>query len=128
MKSSISFKSRMYNYNNSISDSNDLSMDYYPREIHCYISYKLIYLNICFFQTLNYSKNNNVLANFDFSKIDAKDPSLREGHKLIYNREASFELKLEYNDGPQKMASFEAIRCKILLGGMRIIQFKLDLN
>ena len=60
---------------------------------------------------------NNILSNFDFREIDAKDPSLSEGHKLIYNREVPFELRLEDTDGPQEVASFEAIRCKILLGG-----------
>ena len=95
MKSYISTKSNMYNYNNSISDS-----------------------------------TNNVLANFDFSEIDAKDPSLSEGHKLIYNREVPFELRLEDNDGPQEVASFEAIRCKILIGGEdnNPIQIRLELS
>ena len=95
MKSYISTKSSMYNYNNSISDS-----------------------------------SNNVLANFDFSEIDAKDPSLSEGHKLIYNREVPFELRLEDNDGPQEVASFEAIRCKILIGGEENnpVQIRLELS
>ena len=95
MKSFVSTKSSMYNYNNSISDS-----------------------------------GNNVLANFDFSEIDAKDPSLSEGHKLIYNREVPFELRLEDNDGPQEVASFEAIRCKILLGGEESnpVQIRLELS
>ena len=74
--------------------------------------------------------SNNVLANFDFSEIDAKDPSLSEGHKLIYNREVPFELRLEDNDGPQEVASFEAIRCKILIGGEENnpIQIRLELS
>ena len=74
--------------------------------------------------------NTNVLANFDFSEIDAKDPSLSEGHKLIYNREVPFELRLEDNDGPQEVASFEAIRCKILIGGEENnpIQIRLELS
>ena len=59
------------------------------------------------------SDNNNILCNFDFSEIDSKDPSLSEGHKLIYNREVPFELRLEDNDGPQEVASFESIRCKV---------------
>ena len=63
------------------------------------------------------SDNNNILCNFDFSEIDSKDPSLSEGHKLIYNREVPFELRLEDNDGPQEVASFESIRCKVLTAG-----------
>ena len=85
----------------------------------------------------NFNYNNsvsdsstNVLANFDFSEIDAKDPSLSEGHKLIYNREVPFELRLEDNDGPQEVASFEAIRCKILIGGEENnpVQIRLELS
>jgi hypothetical protein len=61
--------------------------------------------------------SNDILANFDFSEIEEKDPSLSEGHKLLYDREVPFELRLEDSNGPQEVASFEAIRCKILLGG-----------
>ena len=74
--------------------------------------------------------NNDVLTNFDFSEIDCKDPSLSEGHKLIYNREAPFELRLEDNNGPQEVASFESIRCKILIKGEinHPIQIRLELS
>ena len=63
------------------------------------------------------SSKNDILCNFDFSEIDSKDPSLSEGHKLVYNREAPFELRLEDNDGPQEVASFESIGCKVLIIG-----------
>ena len=76
------------------------------------------------------SENNDVLTNFDFSEIDNKDPSLSEGHKLIYNREVPFELRLEDNNGPQEVASFESIRCKILIKGEinHPIQIRLELS
>ena len=61
--------------------------------------------------------SNDILANFDFKEIEEKDPSLSEGHKLLYDREVPFELRLEDSNGPQEVASFEALRCKILLGG-----------
>lgn len=94
MKSYISNKSYNSNYNNSISDT------------------------------------NNIFSNFDFSEIEAKDPSLSEDHKLIYNREVPFELRLEDNDGPQEIASFEAMRCKILIGGEKNnpIQIRIELS
>ena len=60
---------------------------------------------------------NDILASFDFREIEEKDPSLSEGHKLLYDREVPFELRLEDNNGPQEVASFEALRCKILCGG-----------
>ena len=76
------------------------------------------------------TENNDVLTNFDFSEIDNKDPSLSEGHKLIYNREVPFELRLEDNNGPQEVASFESIRCKILIKGEinHPIQIRLELS
>jgi hypothetical protein len=61
--------------------------------------------------------SNDILSNFDFGEIEEKDPSLSEGHIMLYDREVPFELKLEDNNGPQEVESFEAIRCKILCGG-----------
>ena len=86
--------------------------------------------NINNYSNIISDNSNNVLANFDFSEIDAKDPSLSEGHKLIYNREVPFELRLEDTEGPQEVASFEAIRCKILIGGEENnpIQIRIELS
>ena len=69
------------------------------------------------FKQTSEQNSNDILANFDFSEIEEKDPSLSEGHKLLYDREVPVELRLEDSNGPQEVASFEAIRCKILLGG-----------
>ena len=79
---------------------------------------------------INSDSGNNILCNFDFNEIDAKDPSLSEGHKLLYNREVPFELRLEDNDGPQEVASFESIRCKVLTAGEEnnIIQIRIELS
>jgi hypothetical protein len=62
-------------------------------------------------------EGNTVLGNFDFSAIEELDPSLSEGHRLAYDKEVPFELRLEDTNGPQEVASFEAIRAKILLIG-----------
>lgn len=62
-------------------------------------------------------EENNVFGNFDFSSIEEQDPSLGEGHRLVYDREVPFELRLEETTGPQEIASFEAIRAKILIIG-----------
>jgi len=74
--------------------------------------------------------SNDILANFDFTEIDEKDPSLGEGHKMIYDREVPFELKSEENNGPQEVASFEALRCKILIGGVENnpLQIRIELS
>ena len=50
----------------------------------------------------------------DLSKIEAKDPSLADGFKVIYNKEVPLDIKIETNEGPKDLASFELIRCKIL--------------
>jgi hypothetical protein len=65
----------------------------------------------------NKNIENTVLGNFDFSAIEELDPSLSEGHRLAYDKEVPFELRLEDTNGPQEVASFEAIRTKILVIG-----------
>ena len=60
---------------------------------------------------------NTISGNFDLLSLDEMDPSLTEGHRLSYDREVPFELRLEDNIGPQEVASFEAIRAKVLMIG-----------
>ena len=76
------------------------------------------------------SDQNDILANFDFTEIELKDPSLSQGHKLLYDREVPFELRLEDNNGPKEVASFEALRCKILCGGeeKNPVQIRIELS
>ncbi len=62
-------------------------------------------------------KDETLLSNLDFSHIEELDPSLVDGHRIAYDREAPFELRLEDTNGPQEVASFEAIRAKVLLHG-----------
>jgi len=73
---------------------------------------------------------HTVLGNFDFSQIEELDPSLSEGHRLVYDREVPLELRLEDSSGPQEVASFEAIRAKILIMGDEInpTQIRLELS
>ena len=66
------------------------------------------------------SQCNNILTNFDFRAIDEKDPSLSEGHKLFFCNDIPFEIRIEENNEDKKqndIASFELIKCKILMGG-----------
>ena len=74
--------------------------------------------------------SNDIIASFDFREIEEKDPSMSEGHKILYDREIPFELILEDSNGPQEVASFETLRCKILLGGVENnpIQIRLELS
>ena len=80
------------------------------------------------YNNFNTENTNDVIANFDFSEIEEKDPSLSEGHKMLYDREVPFELRLEDNNGPQEVASFEVLRCKILVKNEDSSQFQIRLE
>mmetsp|Transcript_27406 Transcript_27406/g.66083 ORF Transcript_27406/g.66083 Transcript_27406/m.66083 type:complete len:241 (+) Transcript_27406:35-757(+) len=54
---------------------------------------------------------------FDFSAIEDMDPSLSEGHRVVYDRECPFELRVQSEAGPQEVGTLEAIQCKILVLG-----------
>ncbi len=44
------------------------------------------------------------------------DPSLAEGHQIVFDREVPFELRIQDpNSGPQEVGTLEAVRAKILL-------------
>jgi len=63
-------------------------------------------------------KNENFLSNLDFTQIEENDPSLSEGHKLLFDREVPFELRVgDETTGPQEVAYFESIRAKVLIAG-----------
>jgi len=49
--------------------------------------------------------------------MEENDPSLAEGHRLVFDREVPFELRLDDNNGPHEVASFESIRAKVLVLG-----------
>mmetsp|Transcript_3028 Transcript_3028/g.7754 ORF Transcript_3028/g.7754 Transcript_3028/m.7754 type:complete len:239 (+) Transcript_3028:78-794(+) len=60
----------------------------------------------------------SVLDSFDFTPVEDTDPSLLGGHKVIYDRECPFELRVQDVDtSPQEVGTLEAVRCKILLRG-----------
>ncbi|CEL93927.1 unnamed protein product [Vitrella brassicaformis CCMP3155] len=60
-----------------------------------------------------------MLSTFDFTAIESMDPSLAEGHRVVYDRECPFELRVQESDAnaPQEVGTLEAIKCKILLLG-----------
>jgi hypothetical protein len=48
---------------------------------------------------------------------------LAEGHSVLYDREAPFELRIQDpNNGPQEVGTLEAIRVKILV----LVSYLLD--
>jgi hypothetical protein len=50
----------------------------------------------------------------DLSNIESKDPSLVDGFNIIYNKEVPLDIKLETEEGPKDIASFESINVKVL--------------
>ena len=62
--------------------------------------------------------SKSILNAFDFHAIDEMDPSLADGHRILYDREVPFELRIQDSDtGPQEVGTLEAIKVKILVLG-----------
>eukprot|EP00742_Colponemidia_sp_Colp-10_P001089 GILJ01001179.1.p1 GENE.GILJ01001179.1~~GILJ01001179.1.p1 ORF type:complete len:237 (+),score=40.93 GILJ01001179.1:89-799(+) len=60
----------------------------------------------------------SILGTFDFTAIEELDPSLADGHRVVYDREVPFELRIQDSAaGPQEVGTLEAIKAKILLIG-----------
>jgi hypothetical protein len=60
----------------------------------------------------------SVMSTFDLGAVDEMDPSLAEGHRIIYDREVPFELRIqEAGQTPQEVGTLEAIKVKVLLLG-----------
>jgi len=60
----------------------------------------------------------NTGFSLDLSGIEELDPSLTEGHKVVYEREVPFELRI--NSGgrnPEEVGSLESVKAKILVLG-----------
>jgi len=70
------------------------------------------------FEQQSVHSNASFLDAFDFTAIEEMDPSLAEGHRVVYDREVPFELRVQDAEtGPQEVGTLEAIRCKILALG-----------
>ena len=64
------------------------------------------------------AQDEGVLSQFDFSAIEDMDPSLSGGHRVIYDREVPFELRVQQvSEVPQEVGTLEAVRVKILIIG-----------
>jgi len=60
----------------------------------------------------------DLMQSLDFSSIEEMDPSVADGHRIIFDREVPFELRIqEGQDGPQQVGTLEAIKVKILILG-----------
>lgn len=62
--------------------------------------------------------SGSLLDGADFAAIEEMDPSLAEGHRVVYDREVPFELRVQDAEvGPQEVGTLEAVRTKILVLG-----------
>mmetsp|Transcript_24105 Transcript_24105/g.44073 ORF Transcript_24105/g.44073 Transcript_24105/m.44073 type:complete len:236 (-) Transcript_24105:88-795(-) len=60
----------------------------------------------------------DIMQTLDFTSIEEMDPSIEDGHRIIYDREVPFELRVQDSaDGPQQVGTLEAIKVKILILG-----------
>ena len=50
----------------------------------------------------------------DFSNLDNQDPSLKEGYKLVFQKEIPIDIKLQTKKAKKDISSFEAITFKVL--------------
>jgi hypothetical protein len=76
-------------------------------------------------------KEQSVLNAFDFSQINEMDPSMVDGHRIYYDREVPFELRIQdENSTPQEVGTLEAIRAKVLVKGegQAIDEIKVELT
>ncbi|CAG9332018.1 unnamed protein product [Blepharisma stoltei] len=67
---------------------------------------------------MNDERGDSLINSFDFSAIEEMDPSLSEGHRVAYDREVPFELRIQDSgSGPQEVGTLEAIKVKVLILG-----------
>ena len=60
----------------------------------------------------------SLTSTFDKGRVDEMDPSLAEGHRIIYDREVPFELRIqEAGQEPQEVGRLEAVKVKVLTLG-----------
>ena len=58
----------------------------------------------------------NELTTFDFSVMEDTDPSLIDGHSIVFNKEVPFELRIqEVGSEPQEVGTLESINVKLLV-------------
>jgi len=63
-----------------------------------------------------YEQSALTLQTFDFSAIEALDPSLSDGSRLLFDRELPAHIRFE--DSPEQNEIIENVRVRILLQGL----------
>ncbi|KAL9656522.1 hypothetical protein ABK040_005284 [Willaertia magna] len=65
---------------------------------------------------INNTTSNSLLSGIDFKVIDEMDPSLAEGHQLIFDKEVPIELRtMDQHESESELGTLEAIRVKVLI-------------
>ena len=65
------------------------------------------------------SSSGNLLTNLDFKTIDEMDPSLGEGHRIVFDKEIPVEMRTNdsNNNSVQDVGALEAVKVKVLVLG-----------
>lgn len=65
------------------------------------------------------SSGYNLLTNLDFKTIDEMDPSLSEGHRIVFDKEIPIEMRTNDSDNisMQDVGALEAVKVKVLVLG-----------
>mmetsp|Transcript_31656 Transcript_31656/g.53439 ORF Transcript_31656/g.53439 Transcript_31656/m.53439 type:complete len:227 (+) Transcript_31656:205-885(+) len=60
----------------------------------------------------------SLLNSLDLSSIQDLDPSIADGHRVVYDREVPFELRtVDSNEGTHDVGTLESIKTKVLIMG-----------
>jgi hypothetical protein len=75
--------------------------------------------------------SQSLMTPLDFRAIDEMDPSLADGHRLMYDREVPMELRTqEGSQHPQDVGTLESLRVKVLCHGedSRLMSLRIELS
>eukprot|EP00992_Anisonema_acinus_P004538 TRINITY_DN1595_c0_g1_i1.p1 TRINITY_DN1595_c0_g1~~TRINITY_DN1595_c0_g1_i1.p1 ORF type:complete len:243 (+),score=22.18 TRINITY_DN1595_c0_g1_i1:39-767(+) len=81
--------------------------------------------------TANEAGNYSLMSSLDFRAIDEMDPSLAEGHRVMYDREVPFELRTqESSQKPHDVGTLEGVKTKVLVLGEdnNILSLRIELS
>ncbi|EGR29241.1 hypothetical protein IMG5_160400 [Ichthyophthirius multifiliis] len=80
------------------------------------------------------NESNNIqqmLNSFDFATIDEMDPSLADGHRVVYDREIPFHIRFQKQDvETEDLPNLEPLRTRVFILGdeKNLQQLKLELS
>eukprot|EP00994_Dinema_validum_P002138 NODE_1459_length_944_cov_90.994413_g1130_i0.p1 GENE.NODE_1459_length_944_cov_90.994413_g1130_i0~~NODE_1459_length_944_cov_90.994413_g1130_i0.p1 ORF type:complete len:237 (+),score=41.29 NODE_1459_length_944_cov_90.994413_g1130_i0:80-790(+) len=79
----------------------------------------------------NEHNNYSLLSTMDFRAIDEMDPSLADGHRVMYDREVPFELRTQEScQKPHDVGTLESVKTKVLVLGEdnNILSLRIELS